>query len=111
MDRETLLLRLGYLYQQSTVDGVREELDRAAGKGDARWERQIIERYQRRMGDISIFMKELKQRFGQWYNRRNGRKGTLWEERYKSALIEGDERNSWGQVNYLKFALAEKCSQ
>jgi hypothetical protein len=64
MDRETLLQRLGYLYQQSTVDAVREELDRAADRGDARWERQIIERYQRRMGDISIFMKELKQRFG-----------------------------------------------
>jgi REP element-mobilizing transposase RayT len=92
MDRETLLQRLGYLYKQSTVDAVREELDRAAGSGEAGWERQIIERYQRRMGDISIFMKELKQRFSQWYNRSKGRKGTLWEERYKSVLVEGDEK-------------------
>ena len=92
MDRETLLQRLGYLYKQSTVDAVREELDRAAGRDDARWQRQIIERYQRRMGDVSIFMKELKQRFTQWYNRSKSRKGTLWEERYKSVLVEGDER-------------------
>jgi len=26
------------------------------------------------------------------YDRRKGRKGTLWEERYKSLLVEGDEK-------------------
>jgi len=31
-------------------------------------------------------MKLVKQRFKQWYNRTHGRKGTLWEERYKSVL-------------------------
>ncbi len=41
-----------------------------------------------RMGDVSEYMKTLKQRFTQWYNRRNRRKGTLWEERYKSVLVE-----------------------
>jgi len=92
MDRETLLQRLGYLYKQSTVDGVREELDRASAQGGQEWEQQIFARYQRRMGDVSIFMKELKQRFSQWYNRSKGRKGTLWEERYKSVLVEGDEK-------------------
>jgi putative transposase len=34
-------------------------------------------------------MKLLKQRFTQWYNGRTGRKGTLWEERFKSVLVEG----------------------
>jgi len=92
MDRETLLQRLGYLYKQSTVDAVREELDRASAQGGQEWEQQIFARYQRRMGDVSIFMKELKQRFSQWYNRSKGRKGTLWEERYKSVLVEGDEK-------------------
>jgi len=92
MDRETLLQRLGYLYKQSTVDAVREELDRASAQGGQEWEQEIFARYQRRMGDVSIFMKELKQRFSQWYNRSKGRKGTLWEERYKSVLVEGDEK-------------------
>jgi len=41
-----------------------------------------------RMWDISNFMKELKQRFTQWYNRGKKRKGTLWEERFKSVLVE-----------------------
>lgn len=30
----------------------------------------------------------LKQRFTQWFNRHRGRKGTLWEERFKSVLAE-----------------------
>jgi putative transposase len=41
-----------------------------------------------RMGDVSIFMKEFKQRFSRWYNRRNERFGTLWAERFKSVLVE-----------------------
>jgi hypothetical protein len=36
-------------------------------------------------------MREFKQRFTQWYNRRVGRKGPLWEDRYKSVLVEGRE--------------------
>ncbi len=41
-----------------------------------------------RMGDVSAFMKELKQRFSRWYNRQSGRFGTLWAERFKSVLVE-----------------------
>jgi REP element-mobilizing transposase RayT len=41
-----------------------------------------------RMGDISVYMKELKQRFSKWYNKKEGRFGTLWSERFKSVLIE-----------------------
>ncbi len=41
-----------------------------------------------RMGDVSEFMKELKQRFSRWYNRRMGRFGTLWAERFRSVLVE-----------------------
>jgi REP element-mobilizing transposase RayT len=41
-----------------------------------------------RMFDISFFMKELKQRFTQWYNRRAKRNGTIWQDRFKSTLIQ-----------------------
>ena len=40
------------------------------------------------MGDLSLFMKDLKQRFTMRYNRKHGRKGTLWEDRFKSVLVE-----------------------
>ena len=42
-----------------------------------------------RMGDISEFMKGVKQRFSVWYNRHNKRYGTLWSERFKSVLVQG----------------------
>src|SRR5690606_19878905 len=101
LDRDTLIERLGYLYSRFTVDTVREELDRAAARGDQQWEQQILDRYRKRMGDVSIFMKELKQRFSSWYNRRKGRKGTLWEERYKSLLVEGDEKTLMTMAAYI----------
>lgn len=41
-----------------------------------------------RMGDVSVFMKELKQRFSRWFNALNQRYGTLWAERFKSLLVE-----------------------
>jgi len=41
-----------------------------------------------RMGDVSGFMKELKQRFSKWFNKERNRFGTLWAERFKSVLVE-----------------------
>jgi hypothetical protein len=41
------------------------------------------------MHDLSEFMKSLLQRFTRWFNRTHQRTGTLWEERYKSVIVEG----------------------
>jgi len=49
---------------------------------------QLRKRLLARMGDVSVFMRTLKQRFSRWYNRRNKRFGTLWAERFKSLLVE-----------------------
>jgi putative transposase len=40
------------------------------------------------MGDVSHFMKLVKQRFSVWFNRSHQRYGTLWSERFKSVLVE-----------------------
>jgi REP element-mobilizing transposase RayT len=50
---------------------------------------EIRRRLLARMGDVSQFMKTLKQRFSLWYNHRHERFGTLWAERFKSVLVEG----------------------
>jgi REP element-mobilizing transposase RayT len=39
------------------------------------------------MGDLSQFMKLLKQRFSIWFNKAHRRFGTLWAERFKSVLV------------------------
>ena len=51
-----------------------------ASKGPAYWRAKLE--------DISHFVKDLKQRYSQWYNKRKGRKGHLWSERFKSILIQ-----------------------
>jgi len=50
---------------------------------------EIRERLLARMGDVSEFMKTLKQRFSIWYNQNHDRFGTLWAERFKCVLVEG----------------------
>ena len=45
-----------------------------------------------RMFSLSEFMKCIKLRFTRWFNRRAGRKGTLWESRFTSVIVEDDER-------------------
>lgn len=51
---------------------------------------KIRRRLLARMGDVSQFMKTLKQRFSLWYNHTHERFGTLWAERFKSVLVEGE---------------------
>ena len=65
-----------------------------------------------RMGDVSEFMKTLKQRFGMWFNRNRGRYGTLWAERFKSLLVEAEEEAlktvaAYIDLNPVRAGLAE----
>jgi putative transposase len=43
--------------------------------------------YLARMGDLAVFMKELKEGFSKWFNKVHERFGTLWAERYKSVIL------------------------
>jgi hypothetical protein len=70
---------------QKQLDGYRKQPDRSAQI------ERVLDRYRKRMYDLSIFIKELKGRFAQWYNKRHGRYGALWAERFKSLLVEAGE--------------------
>ena len=89
MSDEELLRHLGMLYSDLQVAEVRHQLAirRKAGDDEGA-ERFKQEKYLYRMWDLSQFMKVLKQRFTQWFNKRHARKGTLWEDRFKSVLVE-----------------------
>jgi putative transposase len=60
----------------------------AGGVEAEQWRRRLTAR----MGDISAFMKTVKQRFSVWFNKGHTRFGTLWADRFKSVLVEGDVR-------------------
>ena len=49
---------------------------------------KLREKWFSKMWDVSAFMKVLKQRFSQWFNGKHKRRGTLWEDRFRSVLVE-----------------------
>ena len=104
---EELLKRLSALYSEAFVAGVAAELVEARRVGVPETEQtldtiqagdtgetptarvaEIHARFTYRMHDLSQFMKGLLIRFTRWFNRIHSRKGTLWEERFKSVIVE-----------------------
>ncbi|NCD34030.1 MAG: transposase [Spartobacteria bacterium] len=83
-----LMRRLNCLYTEEEVDEIRVRWAEWALAGLVDMIKDDKHRYLIRMHDISEFMKQVKQRFSCWYNRHNGRYGTLWDHRFKSVLVE-----------------------
>ena len=87
---ELFVLRFGALYDRGQTASVTAELHRLREAGQHEEAEALKSRYTYRMYDLSEFAKTLKQRITTSYNGRHRRKGTLWEERFKSVLIEGN---------------------
>ncbi len=91
---ESLLKRLSAIYTEVFVAGVAKELADArvavyaqdSGLEEAL--AAIHKRFTYRMQDLGEFMKGLLQRFTQWFNRAHSRTGRLWEDRFKSVIVE-----------------------
>ena len=93
MPDEELLARLRALYPENFVAGVAGELAEARKSieefsGNEALVEAIHQRFTYRMHHLSEFMKGLLIRFTRWYNRKHSRTGTLWEERFKSVIVE-----------------------
>ena len=88
-----LLQRLGVFYGENFVKFVADELAAARTEGGVEGGNparvaEIHARFTYRMHSLSEFMKTLLQRFTRWFNRTHERTGTLWEERFKSVIVE-----------------------
>jgi REP element-mobilizing transposase RayT len=92
---EALLKRLTTLYSEAFVAGVAAEMNEArkvaVGEVEEAADARVAEihaRFTYRMHDLSQFMKGFLIRFTRWFNRTHSRTGTLWEERFKSVIVE-----------------------
>ena len=83
-----LLERLGAIYNEAEVAAVAGELAEARKSGATKRVLEIHARYTYRMHDLSEFMKTLMQRFTKWFNRTHARTGNLWEDAFKSVIVE-----------------------
>ncbi len=88
---EELCRRVAALYGTAKAEDLRRTWTIWRKSGDAEGLAQLEAERQallRRMGDLSNYMKELKQWISRSYNRLHDRKGTLWEDRFWSCLLE-----------------------
>jgi putative transposase len=95
---EQLLERLEALYGKK---GALTLLARQALKERGCIYEDVRARLLERMGDVSAFMKELKQRFSRWFNHRHDRFGTLWAERFKSVVVEDSAKSMVAVAAYI----------
>ncbi len=94
LSEQELLKRLSAIYSEAFVAGVAKKLADArtavyaeeSGLEEAL--AAIHKRFTYRMQDLGEFMKGLLQRFTQWFNRAHSRTGRLWEDRFKSVIVE-----------------------
>jgi REP element-mobilizing transposase RayT len=85
-----LLARIEALEGAQRRTAIQEQLRQLQACDPAAAQR-LRQRYLARMYDLSVFLQELKGRFAQWFNRRHGRYGVLWAERFKSTLLQSGE--------------------
>ena len=116
LQRDEILRRVAALYGKDGADALNAELERAAASSHPQREQEILDRYRSQMGDLSSFMKQLKQRFSIWFNRRHARKGTLWEDRFTSVLVEGNEQAlltvaAYIDLNALRAGIVERVEE
>jgi len=88
---ETKLLKhLATAYSKKFLEQLRREIATFREQGNERAVGELLDRFKRRFCDISLFVKELKERFSRWFNKQNGRRGTLWMDRFQSVLVDGE---------------------
>ncbi len=101
LTEEEVLSRVAALYPAKFVIGLNRELGAFRDAGLLDLVRARLASFTRRMFSLSNFMKSLKQRFSSYYNRNHQRSGTLWEERFKSVIVEGEETTLMTMALYI----------
>lgn len=96
-----IIPRLAWIYPSDKVKAIASLLDQHLEDGNKDKYDEMMESFIKRMYDLSEFVKALKQRFTQAYNRQHDRKGTLWEERFKSLLIDPKQRSLLVVAKYI----------
>ena len=86
-----LLGHLATLYSRAYISQLKLELADMRERGLEDAAQEVLEKYKRRFCDLSLYVKEVKERFTRWYNRKHQRVGTLWSGRFKSVLVENGE--------------------
>jgi hypothetical protein len=100
------------LYGKVHAGNLAFQLEECRKQRDVEQAERLLHGYRHRMYDLSEYMKMLMQRFTQSYNKRYERRGTLWEDRFRSILVEGNANAlvtmaAYIDLNAVRGGLAE----
>jgi putative transposase len=76
-----------YPHEHATQDEVKERFVRRYGE-DVHFGDQEMKKFSKKWTDLSEFVREVKQTFSRYYNKRHNRKGFFWGERFKSMIVQ-----------------------
>ncbi len=115
VDEQEVLVRYGALKGTQTSASIASNFAewRKHGETGERRVTEWLDSQRRRMYDVGIFMKIVKQWFTTEYNRRNGHKGTLWESVYFDRVVpqcKADMAKCLGYIhlNPIRAAASDK---
>ena len=86
---EDFIARLGVLSEEKYTRELLGNVKMWRGNSCEHLVTELAGRVRNRLFDLSSFMKEVKQKFSAWFNLAHDRTGTLWEDRFRSVLVEG----------------------
>jgi len=89
------------IYSKAFVALLKQELDEWRRLGMHALVLAKLEAIKKRFCDLSLFVKEVKERFSRWFNKRRDRKGTLWMDRFKSVMVEGKGEPLHTMASYI----------
>jgi len=101
---EEICRRVAALYGSEKAEDLRQTWDLWRKSGTSACLTQLqAERnaFIKRMSDLSNYMKELKQWMSRSYNKLHNRKGTLWEDRFWSCLLEDKSETLTAIASYI----------
>jgi len=96
-----------------SVDEIRKRFEIYYGEDDKReLSKEMIPVLKEKWGTLAEFVKEIKQGFSRFYNRRHHRKGFFWSERFKSVIVDNGETLinclAYIDLNPIRAGIAKK---
>jgi putative transposase len=109
---EELLSEIKRIYSMEAFIQVRWQLQQFRKIGAHEAAKALRESFFKRMWDVSFFMKSLKQRFSAWYNKKAAQTGRLWEQRFRSVLVQSGDAlmtmAAYIDLNPIRAGMVEK---
>lgn len=85
------MTHLASVYSKKYLEQLKAGISRYREQRNQRAIDEFLGKFRKPFCDVSLFVKELKERFSRWLNKQLGRRGTLWMDRFKSVLVDGPE--------------------